>query len=285
MQTETVTQERSIRALKQHSRNRAYALDENNPTLLRHADFLLRSCTEAHPLRDEELLCETVEEAVELGFCNAFKPRPIPEPGPIVRPRDPVTGEYLPDYWQTGDVKGQTFLLQHYPEWAEYCRRMKEDGPGYLRELKEKEQRRQVVNRTNGDYDAEAHKANPFTTDNKTDQSAFALNFPEYVWRIYQREAQPVSLEPLFTNQTLLGKIFLTDKRLYKILEGARQREKEFQLAEREKAIEQQKQDAIEAARQNRALAEQLAGIARLADGRIITFGGNTRIRQPAGSR
>jgi hypothetical protein len=140
-----------------------------------------------------------------------------------------------------------------------------------------------VINRTNGDYDEAAHKVNPFCADSRTEQARFANNSAEIVWKIYHREARPVSLEALFKNRTLLRKLSDVNEPpekqspVLKILVKARELEQEYQTAEREKAIEQQRQDALEAARQGRALSEQMRGIVRRANGQIITMPGGGR--------
>jgi hypothetical protein len=130
------TEERAMHLLKNHkTRNRAYALDDTDPILRRYAAETLRACTHQDWEHDEELFYEVMSEATELGYCNALKPAPIPEPEPIILPKDPVTGERLPNYFETGDRKGQEFLFKFYPEAFEYFKNVKERGPAYIAEL------------------------------------------------------------------------------------------------------------------------------------------------------
>lgn len=272
---------RAVHAWKNHARARFVQLDE---TTRRRLASLLRGCEATQPGNVSNLFDETLEKLTDIHGLNLLRPKPR-EPRKLPEPfKDPVTGQPCENPWKTGNVRDQRAITKAHPELARHLRRAAEEPNAYAVELAEEEEARLAEIKREAEYTADVHAKNVFVRGTHTDQHGFAAALkailPEAeadaVVKLYQREAKPMDISALFakageTGQGVLNQIASQDRILFDVVKGAQEREQWIERARFEVAERQRAEDAVAAERQARARVEQMKGIRRYPDGRIVT--------------
>lgn len=155
---------------------------------------------------------------------SLFQPRPDEAPTLPEWPRHPLTGERMPNPFakESASLAAQSKLMARDPALAKAMKAAVESPWQYYFDLEEEKQKREHVAAIR--YSADDCKNNPFIHGGLKEQSEFAKRNDPVRVEIFKREAKPVSLPftPGSADQTVRGKLYTKNPRLYQWTENAR---------------------------------------------------------------
>jgi hypothetical protein len=213
-------------------------------------------------LRDADLAIPDARKHFELEL-SVYVPsilRYSASPPPAVPPpwKDPVTGQVALNPFDPAhpDLTSQNILLHEAPELAKHLQRIANGVTySYLYELRAAEGKAELVNAI--PYDADAHKRNPFLTDNRTAQNAM-IRENEIKAEVYRAETKPIELPWTPTlNKTILNRALREQPQIGQTIQIAADLSERW----REVELERMQQAEAEAKKRIEELQKQQAAI------------------------
>jgi hypothetical protein len=214
-------------------RNRSYALTDE---ARRHLVFLWRACKELEPENPAELFKWSLEQLADDAGVNVLQPLPPAELKPPEMWKD-LWNRDLPNPFATGDLKGQTLLMQRDEVLGEWLKNFAESPYGAAVEWQDKEAA--ILKQKGMKYDSDTHAANVFANGaDETTRGRFVRNADSATVERCKWESLPVTFPSPTTknfNLTIQGRI-TKNPRLNAIYSGMLRHEQQFIEGARAKA-------------------------------------------------
>ncbi|HZS19171.1 MAG TPA: hypothetical protein VFA51_14680 [Candidatus Udaeobacter sp.] len=192
---------------EKHDRNRKYVA-VNDDDAQRHLTSLLKSCRKAATDGGGDLFAKALDQFFDCGV-NCLQP-PLPELPKAPEPIKDVFGNPLPNPHVTGDLQGQTILMQHSPTLASFYKNLAESPWQAWKAWEDEKARIEQIRRFT--YNSEIHAVNPYADPkaSKTQLAKFEKEHPDWMTERCKAEAQPIAFPFRNTknfNLTIAGKI------------------------------------------------------------------------------